>query len=74
VLKIPLTPSERLFTHVEYFGIITNGKREDVSMHFVDTALHYLITPNLEVGGIVAFGPHSHGLNIVTNVGVGVRF
>jgi hypothetical protein len=74
VLKIPLTPSERLFTHVEYFGIITNGKQEDVSMHFVDTALHYLITPNLEIGAIVAFGPRSHGLDIVTNVGIGVRF
>jgi hypothetical protein len=74
VLKIPLTPSERLFTHVEYFGVITNGKQEDISLHFVDTALHYLITPNMEIGAIVAFGPHSHGLNIVTNVGIGIRF
>ncbi len=74
VLKIPLTPSERLFTHVEYFSIITSGKSEDSAMHFVDTALHYLITPNMEVGAIIAFGPQSHGLNIVTNVGIGVRF
>jgi len=74
VLKIPLTRSERLFTHVEYFSIITNGKSEDTAMHFVDTALHYRITPNMEIGGIVAFGPHSHGLNIVTNVGIGIRF
>jgi hypothetical protein len=74
VLKIPLTTSERLFTHVEYFSLITNGKSEDTALHFVDTALHYLITRNIEVGGIIAFGPHSHGLNIVTNVGIGVRF
>jgi hypothetical protein len=74
VLKIPLTPSERLFTHVEYFSIITNGKSEDSTMHFIDTALHYLITPNIEVGTIIAFGPHSHGLNIVTNTGIGIRF
>jgi Putative MetA-pathway of phenol degradation len=74
VLKIPLTPNERLFTHVEYFSLITNGKQEDTAMHFVDTSLHYLITPSMEVGGIIAFGPHSHGLNIVTNVGIGIRF
>ncbi len=74
VLKIPLTRSERLFTHVEYFSIITSGKSEDSAMHFVDTALHYLITPNMEVGAIIAFGPTSHGLNIVTNAGIGFRF
>jgi hypothetical protein len=74
VLKIPLTSNERLFTHIEYFGVMTNGKREDTSLQFVDTALHYLITPNIEVGGIVAFGPLKHGLDIVTNVGIGVRF
>ena len=36
--------------------------------------LHYLITPNMEIGAIVAFGPQSHGLNILTNIGIGVRF
>jgi hypothetical protein len=74
VLKIPLTPSERWFTHVEYFGVITNGKKEDTSLHFVDVALHHLITPNMEIGGIIAFGPQSHGLNLVTNFGIGIRF
>jgi hypothetical protein len=50
-------------------------KMEDTSMHFVDIALHHLLTPNVEVGGIVAFfGPHSHSLNFVTNFGIGMRF
>jgi hypothetical protein len=74
VLKIPLVPSERLFTHVEYFGVFTSGKEVDTQSNFVDVGLHYLITPNVEFGGIVAFGPHSGGLNIVTNVGIGIRF
>ena len=74
VLKIPLTPSERWFTHVEYFGVITNGKKEDTSLHFVDVALHHLITPNMEIGGIIAFGPHFHEMNLVTNFGIGIRF
>ena len=74
VVKIPLTPSERLFTHLEYFSIITSGKSEDTALHFIDTSLHYLITPNMEIGAIVAFGPSSQGLNIVTNMGIGFRF
>jgi hypothetical protein len=74
VLKIPLTESERWFTHVEYFGVMTRGGESNTNMHFVDIALHHLITPNVEVGGIVAFGPKSGGLNIVTNVGIGFRF
>ena len=74
VLKIPLTPSARWFTHVEYFGVITQGKDSDTNMEFVDIGLHHLFTPNIEVGGIVAFGPHSGGMNLVTNVGIGVRF
>ena len=36
--------------------------------------LHHLFTPNIEAGAIVAFGPHAGGLNLVTNVGIGVRF
>jgi hypothetical protein len=74
VLKIPLTASGRWFTHIEYFSVITNGKEEDTALHFVDISLHHLITPNLEVGGLVAFGPRSHGLDIVTNIGMGIRF
>jgi hypothetical protein len=74
VLKIPLTPSGRWFTHVEYFSVITQGKKNDTNMQFVDFGLHHLITPNMEVGAIVAFGPHPGGLNLVTNVGIGVRF
>jgi hypothetical protein len=74
VLKIPLTPDERWFTHVEYFGVMTQGKKNDTNMQFVDFGLHHLFTPNIEAGAIVAFGPHPGGLNLVTNVGIGVRF
>jgi hypothetical protein len=74
VLKIPLTPSERWFTHVEYFGVFTQGKENDTNLHFVDVGLHHLFTPNIEVGGIVAFGPHPGGMNLVTNFGIGIRF
>ena len=54
--------------------MMTQGKENDTNMHFVDVALHHLITPNVEVGAIVAFGPHSGGMNLVTNFGIGMRF
>ena len=54
--------------------MITQGKENDTSMHFVDIGLHHLDHPNVEVGAIVAFGPHSGGMNLVTNVGIGIRF
>jgi hypothetical protein len=74
VLKIPLTKDKRWFTHVEYFGVFTQGRENDTNRHFVDVALHHLITPNVEVGCIVAFGPHSGGLDLLTNAGIGIRF
>jgi hypothetical protein len=73
VLKTPLTEDERWFTHVEYFSVITQGTENDTNMHFVDIGLHHLITPNIEVGAIVAFGPHSGGMNLLTNCGIGIR-
>jgi hypothetical protein len=48
-------------------------KENDTNIHFVDVGRHHLFTPNIEAGAIVAFGPHSGGLNIVTNVGLGIR-
>jgi hypothetical protein len=74
VLKIPLTRDERWFSHVEYFSVMTQGKENDTNMQFVDLGLHHLFTPNIEAGVIVAFGPHPGGMNLVTNVGIGVRF
>ena len=74
VLKIPLTRNERWFTHVEYFSVMTQGKENDTNMQFVDLGLHHLFTSNIEAGVIVAFGPHAGGMNLVTNVGIGVRF
>jgi hypothetical protein len=74
VLKVPLTQDRRWFTHLEYFGVFTQGKENDTHRHFIDVGLHHLINPNIEVGGIVAFGPHSGGLNLVTNMGIGIRF
>ena len=73
-MKTPLIEDERWFTHVEYFGVITRGRENDTHMHFVDVGVHHPFSRNVEVGGIVASGPHGGGMNLATNFGIGVRF
>jgi Putative MetA-pathway of phenol degradation len=74
VLRIPLGREKRWFTHLEYFGIMSQAKERDFSKQFIDTGLHYFITPNLEVGTVVAFGINEQTRGVLVNVGFGVRF
>ncbi len=74
VLRIPLGREKRWFTHLEYFGIMTQGKAPDFSKQFIDTGLHYFITPSFEVGTVVAFGINEQSRGVLVNVGFGVRF
>jgi hypothetical protein len=74
VLRIPLGREKRWFTHVEYFGIMTQAKDPNFSKQFIGTGLHYFITPDFEVGSIVAFGINEQTQGVLVNVGFGVRF
>jgi hypothetical protein len=74
VLKVPFGREKRWFTHVEYFGLMSQGKEHDYSKQLVDSGLHYLITPNWEVGAVVAFGINEQTRGTLVNVGFGVRF
>jgi hypothetical protein len=74
VLRIPLGREKRWFTHVEYFGIMSQAKEHDFSKQFIDTGLHYFITPNFEVGTIVAFGINDQTHGVLVNAGFGIRF
>ena len=74
VLPYPLGREKRWFTRVEYFGIMTQAKERDFSKQFIDTGLHYFITPNFEVGSIVAFGINDQTRGVLVNAGFGIRF
>ena len=74
VLRIPFGREKRWFTHVEYFGIMSEGKERNFSEQFIGTGLHYFITPNFEVGSIVAFGLNEQSQGVLVNVGFGIRF
>lgn len=50
------------------------GQGTDFSKQFIDTGLHYFITPSFEVGTVVAFGINEQSRGVLVNVGFGVRF
>jgi hypothetical protein len=72
VLKVPL--GEQINVHAEYFGIISTGKAEEFTHHFFSPGIHYLITPNLEVGVRVGWGLNDQSARFFSNAGLGWRF
>lgn len=74
VLKIPITSSRRWFTQLEYYSVMSDGKDVDFSMQFVDTGLHYLPTPNFEIGAMIGFGINDQTRGVILNIGFGYRF
>ena len=72
VLKVPL--GEQINVHAEYFGILSTGKAEEFTHHFFSPGIHYLITPNLEVGVRVGWGLNDQSPRFFANAGFGWRF
>jgi len=72
VLRMPLT--ERWQTHVEYFGVFSQGAERDFSRAFISPGMHYLLTENLELGIRLGWGITEDAPNSFTNVGFGYRF
>lgn len=72
VLKVPV--GERWKAHVEYFGIFSSGHEEETSQHYVSPGLHYLITPELEVGFRVGWGINEQSAPFFANTGVGILY
>jgi hypothetical protein len=72
VLKVPL--GEKVAGHIEYFGLFTAGKEQNVVQHYVSPGLHYLVTSNLEVGFRLGWGLNDQTPRFFSNVGLGWRF
>lgn len=72
VLKVPL--GEKWKAHAEYFGVFTTGRERESVQHFFSPGIHYLITPDLEIGVRVGWGLNDQAPNFFANVGGGVRF
>ncbi len=72
VLRMPI--DDRWNTHVEYFGVFSQGLTDDTGAAYVSPGTHYLITPNLELGIRLGWGVTHDAGNFFTNLGFGWRF
>jgi hypothetical protein len=72
VLKVPA--GERWKTHVEYFGVFSQGRERETVQHFISPGAHYLIHRNLEIGSRFGWGIGEDSPNFFVNIGGGIRF
>jgi hypothetical protein len=72
VLKVPL--GERFNVHAEYFGIFSTGKAQEFGHQYFSPGIHFLITPNLEIGVRVGWGLTEQTPRFFSNAGLGWRF
>jgi len=72
VLKIPIR--ETWSIHSEYFAIASSGREVNGVKHYFSPGLHWLVTPNLEVGVRLGWGLNDDSTRFFTNVGFGGRF
>ena len=72
VLRVPV--GEKWAVHAEYFGIFTSGKEQNTSARYIGPGVHYLVTPDLEVGVRLGWGLTDQSARFFSNVGFGWRF
>jgi hypothetical protein len=73
VLKAPVG-DPRLNGHVEYFSQFSVNRGDDYVLHYAGPGLHYLITPNWEMGFRVFWGLSDDSAEFISNAGMGLRF
>jgi hypothetical protein len=64
----------RAKAHVEYFGLFSDGRGENYQQHYTGPGIHFLLTPNVEVGARVFWGMSEDSAEFIANTGFGVRF
>jgi hypothetical protein len=66
--------AEQWNAHLEYFGVFTDGRGDELNQSYVSPGLHYLVTSDIEVGVRVGWGLGGDAANFFSNVGVGLRY
>jgi hypothetical protein len=72
VLRVPI--GERFQVHAEYFGQFSANRSSNFARNFFSPGMHFLVTPNLEVGVRVGWGLNEQTARFFSNVGFGWRF
>ena len=73
VLKGPFF-CDRAKAHVEYFVLCSEGREENYQQHYVGPGIHFLLTPNFEIGTRVFWGMGDDAAEFACLSGIGVRF
>ncbi|MBI5759056.1 MAG: transporter [Planctomycetales bacterium] len=68
------TITRRWNVHAEYFGHFSQDRTDDFAKHFVSPGVHYLISPDLELGVRVGWGLNDEAARFFSNAGIGWRF
>lgn len=71
VLKVPL--GEKWSVHSEYFGIFSTGRAKETNLQYVSPGVHYLVTPDFEVGVRLGWGLNDQSARFFMNAGIGWR-
>ncbi len=66
--------SDRWNVHAEYFSHFSRNREVDFVHHAFSPGVHYLITPNIEVGVRVGWGLNDQTSRFFSNAGLGWRF
>ncbi|MBI1347004.1 transporter [bacterium] len=72
VLKVPV--HERCNTHIEYFGLFSDGLANEHNPQYISPGVHYLISPNCEIGVRTGWGLNQDAAQFFSNVGIGIQF
>jgi hypothetical protein len=72
VLKVPL--GEKWGVHAEYFAIVSTGKAKNDTRQYFSPGVHYLVTPDLEVGTRFGWGLNDQAPRFFVNAGLGWRY
>jgi hypothetical protein len=72
VVKVQI--ADQWNAHLEYFGLYTDGREDESSQSYASPGLHYLVTPDVEVGVRVGWGLGDDAANFFSNLGVGLQF
>lgn len=65
---------ERWNVHAEYFGHFSQNKEHEFVHHMFSPGIHYLITPDIELGLRVGWGLNDQTARFFSNIGIGCRF
>ena len=68
------TLAERWNVHAEYFGHFSQNKEHEFVHHTFSPGVHYLITPNVEIGVRLGWGLNDQSARFFSNAGLGYRF